>query len=132
MFKGFDKIIEERIRTAQRNGKFDNLPGKGKPLKLEDDHRTPEELRMAYKILKNADCLPPEVEVKKEIRQTKELLAGMEEASEKYGLLKKLNFLIMKLNVMRNTSIDLELPQYYTDKLTHRLDSKTKKIPPND
>ena len=96
MFSGFTKIVEERIRKAQRNGEFKNLAGSGKPLALQEDRHIAEELRLSYKILKNADCLPPEVELKKEIERTEDLLRGMEETAEKYRILKKLNFLIMK------------------------------------
>ncbi|MCF8130851.1 MAG: DUF1992 domain-containing protein, partial [Deltaproteobacteria bacterium] len=34
---GFQKIIEKKIQDAQENGDFDDLPGKGKPIALEDD-----------------------------------------------------------------------------------------------
>ncbi len=120
MIQGFEKIVEERIRKAQRKGEFENLPGSGKPLVFNDNHFIPEDLRLAYKILKNADCVPPEIELKKEIRQTEDLLAGMEETSEKYRLLKKLNFLIMKLNTIRDTSIMFEMPQHYMEKIEGR------------
>ncbi len=117
MFTGFEKIIEERIRKAQKEGKFENLSGSGEPLIFEDDSCVPEELRFAYKILKNADCLPPEIELKKEIIRTEELLEKMEDTVEKYRVLNKLNFLIMKLNAQRNGSIKFELPQKYEEKL---------------
>jgi hypothetical protein len=120
MLYGFEKIVEERILTAQRKGEFENLPGAGKPLMLEDNRCVAEELRLAYKILKNADCVPPEIELKKKIKQTEDLLVGMQETSEKYHILKKLNFLIMKLNSIRNTSITHEMPQVYTEKLVER------------
>ncbi len=84
-----------------------------------------EELRLAYKILKNADCLPPEIELKKEIQQTEELLSGMGETAAKYRTMKKLNFLIMKLNTLRNTSIEFEAPQKYSDKMIEKLESST-------
>ena len=126
MLYGFEKIIEERILTAQKRGEFENLPGAGKPLKFEDDRFVSEELRLAYKILKNADCVPPEIELKKKIKQTEDLLVGMQETSEKYHLLKKMNFLIMKLNSIRNTSIAHEMPQVYTEKLIEQFgNSKT-------
>ena len=127
MLTGFEKIVEERIRTAQKKGMFDNLPGSGKPLVLGDDGLASEELRFAYKILKNADCLPPEIELKKEIKQTEDLLAGMKETAEKYRTMKKLNFLIMKLNSMRNTSIKFEMPQQYMSKIAGRFESKCSK-----
>ena len=126
MVYGFEKIVEERILTAQKRGEFENLPGAGKPLAFEDNRFISEELRLAYKILKNADCLPVEIELKKEIKQTEDLLAGMQETSEKYRTLKKLNFLILKLNSTRDTSIAHEMPQVYTGKLVERFgNSKT-------
>jgi len=122
MLPGFSKIVEERIRMAQKRGQFKNLAGSGKPLKLEDDSHIPEELRLAYKILKNADCLPPEVELKKEIAHTEELLRGMQDTAAKYRTLKKLNFLIMKLNSMRSMAIEFEIPQQYSARLAERFD----------
>jgi hypothetical protein len=123
MFPGFAKIVEERIRRAQKKGDFENLEGSGKPLALEDDGCVAEELRMSYKILKNADCLPPEVELKKEIEQTEELLSGMQDTAEKYRTLKKINFLIMKLNSISNKSIEFDMPQRYSAKLVERFES---------
>ncbi len=126
MCYGFEKIVEERILRAQKRGEFENLPGAGKPLEFEDDSFVSEDLRLAYKILKNADCVPVEIELKKEIKQTEDLLAGMQETSEKYRILKKLNFLILKLNSIRDTSIVHEMPQVYTGKLVERFEnSKT-------
>ena len=58
-FSVLQTIAEERIREAQEQGVFDNLPGQGAPLKESDDSNIPEELRMAYHILKNAGCVPP-------------------------------------------------------------------------
>jgi DnaJ homologue, subfamily C, member 28, conserved domain len=122
MIPGFNRIVETRILTAQKNGEFDDLEGSGKPLKL-DDGCVPEELRLAYKVLKNADFVPPEIELKKEIKQTEDLLAGMQDTAEKYRTLKKLNFLIMKLNTLRNTSVVFEMPQQYEEKLVGRFES---------
>ncbi len=120
MLYGFEKIVEERILKAQKRGEFENLPGSGKPLAFEDNRFVSEELRLAYKILKNADCVPVEIKLKKEIKQTEDLLVGMQETSEKYRILKKLNFLIMKLNSTRDTLIAHEMPQVYTEKLIER------------
>lgn len=114
-------IAERKIQEALKNGEFDNLPGKGKPLCLEDDSQVPEELRLAYKILKNADCLPPELELKKDIVRMEEMLRGVEDVQEKYRLLKKLNFQIMKLNIMRRVSPLLEEDQVYYDKVMEQL-----------
>jgi hypothetical protein len=112
MLEGFAKLVEQRIQAAQKNGEFENLSGSGQPLDFGDESHVPDDLRMAYKMLKNADCLPPELELKKEIRTTEDLLCGMQDSQEKYKAIKKLNYLIMKLNCLRSTSISLEEPQY--------------------
>jgi len=125
MITGFEKVVERRIQKAKQNGEFENLPGSGKPLVLTEDRFVPEELRLAYKILKNADCLPPEIELKKQIEHTEDLLSTMDETAEKYRLLKKLNFLIMKLNSIRNICVNNEMPQQYTEKLIHRFGSNS-------
>jgi len=124
IFLGFEKIIEERILKAQKRGDFDNLEGTGKPIRIKDDRHIPEDLRLAYKILKNADCLPPEIEMKKEIQRTEDLLVGIKDTAEKYRVLKKLNFLILKLNSLRPSYTTMEIPQHYLANLTERMSSK--------
>ena len=79
----FARVAEERIREAQREGAFDNLPGKGKPLALEDQSLIPEELRMSYHILKNAHVLPPEAELRKDIQTLQDLPKYVEDESER-------------------------------------------------
>ena len=63
----FSHIAEKRIREAIAQGQFENLPGTGQPLDLEAYFSTPEEVRMAYSILKNAKCAPAEVELLNEV-----------------------------------------------------------------
>jgi hypothetical protein len=127
MIPGFEKIVEERILIAQRKGDFDNLEGAGKPLNLDELAGVPEELKLSYKILKNADCLPPEIEIKKEIHKTEDLLAGMDDTAEKYKVMKKLNFLIMKLNSLRKSSVEFEMPEKYFSNLVDRFGPKSNK-----
>jgi hypothetical protein len=127
MIPGFEKIVEERILKAQKEGDFDNLEGAGKPLNLEDLSGIPEELKLSYRILKNADCLPPEIEIKKEIYKTEDLLSGMDDTAEKYKVMKKLNFLIMKLNSLRKSSIEFEMPEKYFSNLVERFGPKSNK-----
>ncbi|RJP76008.1 MAG: DUF1992 domain-containing protein [Desulfobacteraceae bacterium] len=122
MLSGFEKIVEERIQKAQKDGVFENLPGSGKPLKFEDVN-VPEDLRIAYKILKNANFLPPEIELRKQIQKTEDLLAGMKDTAERYKTIKKLNYLIFKLNSTRNTSAERDMPQYYLEKVCDALKS---------
>jgi hypothetical protein len=71
----FRRLAEGRIREAMEQGVFDNLPGAGKPLDLEDYFNTPEEVRVAYSILKNANCAPAEVELMKEVSRLEEAIS---------------------------------------------------------
>ena len=123
LFVIFDKIAEEKIRRAIEEGEFENLPGKGKPLKLEDDSHLPQDIRLAHKILKNANCLPPELELRKEILTIEEMLEGVKDTKEKYRQIKKLNYLIMKLNMTRQSSLSLEKNQRYFDKIVDKMGS---------
>ena len=75
MSLSFSRIAENRIREAMEQGEFDNLPGAGQPLSLEEYFSTPEELRMAYSILKNANCTPVEVELSNECARLKQAIA---------------------------------------------------------
>jgi hypothetical protein len=124
MLPGYLKIVEQRIREAQQRGEFDDLPGKGEPLALEDDRYIPEDLRIAYKILKNADCLPPEIQERREILQMEDMLASIPDDLEKYKLIKKINFKIMKLNMSCRKSPLLEEKQIYYKKLVDKLAQK--------
>jgi len=121
MFPGFEKLIESRIKKAQDEGAFENLPGSGQPLPIEDDRHIPADLRMVHKVLKNADCLPPEVQLRKEIRTTEDLLAGMIDTVQKYRTIKKLNFLIMKLNALKDANPAYDIPQRYYGEVVERL-----------
>ena len=112
----FDQVIQE----ALDRGEFDDLPGRGKPIQIEDDSGVPEDLRLAYKVLKNADCLPPELQLKKEIRQMEELLENIPDEKEKYRQIKKINYKIMKLNLMGKKSPLLEEREIYYKKLVEK------------
>ena len=116
----FQRIAERKIIEAQENGEFDNLSGKGEPLSLEDDSHIPEELRVAYKILKNAKVLPPEIELAKDIQSIESLLSSITDEGERYQQIKILNDKIMKFNLMRNSAIPLEKQQFYYKKLVKR------------
>jgi len=57
MIAAISFIAEQRIREALSRGDFDDLAGAGEPLNLEEDANVPEDLRMAYKLLKNGGYL---------------------------------------------------------------------------
>jgi hypothetical protein len=88
---GLLKIAEQKILEAIEKGELDNLPGKGKPLNFDDLRDVPPELRLGYKVLKNAGLLPEEVTVQKEIAALEELLQNCQDTDETADTKRKLN-----------------------------------------
>ena len=75
MIDAFTRLAESKIRSAIAAGEFDDLPGNGKPLPPDALARVPAELRMGLRILRNADCVPPELEARKEAARLGALIA---------------------------------------------------------
>lgn len=99
-------------------GEFDALPGAGRPLDLNDDALVPPELRMAWRILKNAGYIPPEVEALRDVAQLEQALAHAGEDAEKRRLSLKLSLIRARLAAR---GMDLRLAPGYEDKLAARL-----------
>ena len=70
-------------------GEFDDLPGAGRPLQLEDLSRVPPDMRLAYRVLRNAEVVPPEVELRREIYSLGRLLDAADD-DEREGLRRRL------------------------------------------
>ena len=68
-------LAERKIEEAIARGEFDHLPGAGRPLELADDPLVPEDLRVAYRILKNAGYVPPEVQTLNQIADLERYIA---------------------------------------------------------
>lgn len=96
----FDRIIESIIKDAQQRGDFDNLPGKGKPIDLEAYFNTPEEVRNAYAILKNAGIVPAEIELLQDIAALKDRLTTTYEENERSRIQKIIRDKQLQFNLM--------------------------------
>ena len=118
-----DAIAESRIREAQERGEFDDLPGAGAPLELDDDALVPEDLRAAYRILKNSGFLPPELGVHGEIRDIEQLLHRVKEESERARLLSRINFLLGRSAAGRRRG-NLAVQDAYLEKVGERLEAR--------
>jgi len=116
---GFDLIAEAKIAEAMRDGAFDNLPGAGRPLDLDDDLLVPEELRMAYRILRNAGYVPPEVEARKEAADLRQLLLATADEPARRRALARLALIEARLAA---NGTDLTRAGDYHAKLVARLD----------
>jgi hypothetical protein len=101
-------IAERKIQEALKEGVLDDLPGRGKPLRLKEEPFVPEELRMAYRVLKGAGYLPPEMELKKEVLSLRELLQSLDDDAERVRRLRELNFKLTKLSMALGRPLHLE------------------------
>ncbi len=123
-----DQIAEARIQEAIEQGELRDLPGAGKPLRLDDDSAIPEELRVAYRILKNAGFLPPELQLRKEVREAEQLLQQLPEG-ECSRARARLELLQLRLAASRRQPINLLLEDRYRQRLLERLDPINRHLP---
>ena len=117
----FWRIAEERILEAQRAGAFDDLPGKGKPLELEDLSWVPEDLRIGYLVLKNAHVLPPEAELRKDIHTLEDLLKHVEDKGARRALAKSIQWKMIRLDLLKRRSMSVASVGNYNRKLVDKL-----------
>jgi DnaJ-like protein len=120
-----DAIAERRIREAQERGEFDNLPGAGAPLALDDDALVPEDLRAAYRILKNSGFLPLELQVYGEIREVEQLLQRVTDDGGRARLTSRINFLLGRSAAGRRHG-DLRVDEQYFERISGRLEQLRK------
>jgi hypothetical protein len=120
----FQRIAEQRILEAQRAGAFDNLPGKGKPLELEDLSWVPDDLRIGYMVLKNANVLPPEAELLKDIHTIEDLLKHVEDEGQRRALAKSIQWKMIRLDMLKRRSLDTSALRGYGRKLVARFQLK--------
>lgn len=108
-------LAEQKITEAMKRGEFDDLPGNGRPLQIEDLSSVPEDLRMAYKLLKNAGCVPEELNFHSECLRLADLIAACQDEEEKRELKKKLSEQQLRLNILaeqRGLTHSLAFRQY--------------------
>lgn len=96
----FEKATEKIIREAMERGEFDDLPGKGKPIDLTAYFDTPEEVRLAYSILKNAGMVPREVELLKEIAELKQMESALAGEKKRLEIRKEIEKKQVEFSVM--------------------------------
>lgn len=116
-----DQLAEHRILQAALRGEMDNLPGAGKPLVFDDETLVPEELRVGYRLLKNAGYLPPELQINKDIKETEELLACVRNVDDRDRAGKRLRWLRLLLSQRRGEGVDFVSEYRYQEKLLRKL-----------
>ncbi|EFE0636658.1 TPA: DUF1992 domain-containing protein [Escherichia coli] len=115
-----DQWAERHISEAQAKGEFDNLPGSGEPLILDDDSHVPPELRAGYRLLKNAGYLPPELEQRKEAIQLMDILKGIRQDDPQYHEISR-RLLLLELK-LRQAGLSTDfLRGVYAEKLLNKI-----------
>ncbi|MDR1085383.1 MAG: DUF1992 domain-containing protein [Deltaproteobacteria bacterium] len=106
-------IADRKIEEAIKEGQFDNLPGKGREQILEDLSGLPEDLRLAYIVLKNSGYTQAAADEAVNIRS---LLTG---SPEEKGACKRLDKLKTRLRKPGNFDRLSESP--YLDRILEKL-----------
>jgi hypothetical protein len=96
----FDRLVEAKIQEAMERGEFDNLPGKGKPIDLTEYFETPEEVRLAYSVLKNAGMTAREVDLLQEIAELKQVLGAILDERKKQEIERQIHQKQMEFSLM--------------------------------
>lgn len=106
-------VAEDKIKRAIKEGQFENLEGAGKPLPKDEAELLPPEMRMAYRILKNAGYTSPITQDNKEIAKIADMLDETEDEQERYRQMQKLNVLSERMNMRLNRPVNLEVEEYF-------------------
>jgi hypothetical protein len=121
MLEAIQIIAERKIKEAIDEGGLNLEAWYNHPLPQSNDSMIPEDLRLAYKMLKNSGYMPPELETKMEIQKLEDLIAANEDEHTRVKQIKKLNYLVMKLNAMRGDTATLENQEKYYQKVVEKL-----------
>jgi hypothetical protein len=96
----FDKLVEQKIREAMEAGEFDRLEGEGRPVDLDAYFSAPEELRAGFAVMKNANVVPEEMQVRGEINHLKRELEACADAARREALRKSIAELTLKYDLL--------------------------------
>ena len=124
MFSFIHIVAEDRIHRAVEDGVFDDLEGTGRPLPADEAANMPPELRMAYRVLKNAGYVSEEVRAKaveqNQIVSTPELFGECSDEQKAYRKMRKLRTSMARAN--RTMVIDESSPYY--ESIVNRMNVK--------
>jgi hypothetical protein len=119
----FDLIAERRVAEAIERGEFDDLPGAGRPIALDDDSLVAPELRVAYRLLRNAGYVPEEVRLLGELRSAEQLLARAVDDDERAAASARLHYLLGRLGASRVLTLRAE--SQYFEQLVSKFGGRT-------
>lgn len=119
----YETLIETRIREAYARGEFDDLPGQGKPLALDDDALVPEDVRVAYRILKNSGYVPAEMQQVAEINQLIATLGRAELSADMHEqTARRVRALLIQLEISGRPAAAAQAWHDYRDAIGRRIE----------
>ena len=122
------RLADKRIEDAMEEGKFDNLPGKGEPIEI-DEAPADEKARMtwwALRIMWQGGFVPDEVRWRKSIDKLK---ADLHRATDEHAarkLCEQINELVNKLNTLGTNAINFAMTGVDVESELARIRAKTK------
>ena len=117
------RLAEQRIEDAMKDGKFDNLPGAGRPLDLEP-MPAEENARMnwwALRILRQNDVTPDEVKWRKAIDHLRARLDGLTDESQVAPIVAQVNELVRRINTLGTNALKAAVVALDVDAETQRV-----------
>jgi len=117
-----DHLVENKLAEAIRRGELSGLPGQGEPLVLDDDSLIPEELRMAYRILRNAGFVPPEVVALRDIGDLERHIEELPKGDSRTRAMRKLQLMRARLEADGRFNHALGVSTPYAHRLLDRLE----------
>lgn len=124
MINALSRIAEQRIAQAIEDGTLKTDGWKNRPLPLDDDRFVPDDLKMAYKIMKNSGFVPPEIETRKEIQKLEDLIAETEDSHQRVKQMKKLDVLMKKIDAQRSKPSSIAHDDEYYRKIVEKIETK--------
>ena len=120
----FQLIAERKISQAINEGRLQDAQDKwrGRPLVHEDDSFVPQDLKMAYKILKNSGFVPQELLDRQEVNRLEELIASCEDEQQRLRQMKKLDLLLMKMDIKGTRRQSLTSHDEYYRKVVEKVE----------
>jgi len=119
-----DQIAEARIQKALEAGELSHLPGEGKPVSIADDYAVPEALRVAYRVLKNAGFLPPELQLYNDIKSVEHLLNQISDTAERSRAQVRLQMLKTHFETIRRRPLSLSPGETYHDRILEQMQKR--------
>ncbi|HEY5983801.1 MAG TPA: DUF1992 domain-containing protein [Anaerolineales bacterium] len=96
------KLVEQMIQDAIDRGELDDLPGAGKPLKLDAYFETPPEVRVALSVLRNAGVPSPEIELLRQIHELEDAIGAAATQAERTNCARKIRALRLRLDLLND------------------------------